>query len=313
MYDISLIIPFLNEEENLYDLLLQLNEYSRMQAFSIEAIFVDDGSKDASVQVIKKFESDVPLKLVRLSKNFGSHAAVSAGITCVEGRYTMFFSADLQEPFSMIGAMYTKAQEGYEIVIARKANVQVSFSERLFSNAYTALVRKFAVTEYPKGGANNIMFSEKVRKILCENVETNSSVHLQIINMGFKKATMDFSLNLRNKGKSKWTFSKRIKLFIDSFMAFSYMPIRAISVMGIILFVAGLIYALWIIIAKVTGIVEFSAGFPTMISIILIGFGLTNFALGVAAEYLWRTLDAARDRPVYIIDTIETLPGRGKG
>jgi dolichol-phosphate mannosyltransferase len=310
MPDVSLVIPFLNEAENLPELVHQLNEYANSCGFSIEAVLVNDGSTDESVQVLRDAVSSVSIKLVCLSKNFGSHAAIRAGITQATGKYTMFFSADLQEPFSMIGKMYEKACEGYDIVIARKSAVQISWAERVFSSLSTSLFRKFAVPDFPKGGANNFLFSAKVRERICENVENNSSIHMQIVNMGYRRAIIDVALTKRYKGKSKWTFSKKVKLFIDSFVAFSYMPIRLISMLGIFMFLAGVIYALWIIIASLTGLVEFDAGFPTLISVLLLGFGLTNFALGIVAEYIWRTLDAARGRPVFIIDTVEELSGK---
>ena len=311
MIDVSLVIPFLNEEENLKELVVQLNEYAKSQRFSIEAVFVDDGSKDNSVTVLRMVESEVPLRLVRLSKNYGSHAAIRAGITKTIGRYAMFFSADLQEPFSMIGEMYAKVCEGYDVVVARKAEVQVSSSEKRFSNIYTSLVRTFAIKDYPKGGANNFMFSSKVKEELCKNIEANSSIHMQIIDMGFHRTTIDVSLNERNHGKSKWTLSRKIKLFIDSFLAFSYAPIRGISIIGIVLLVLGVLYALFIFITSITGIIWFNPGFPTIISVLLLGFGITNFSIAVVAEYLWRTLDAARGRPVFIIDDVEEL-GRGE-
>ena len=312
MPDLSLIVPFLNEEENLADLVKQLNQYAKTQEFTIEVIFVDDGSTDSSVQILRTTESSVPLILVSLSKNFGSHAAIRAGLTRANGRYVMFFLADLQNPFSLIGDMYKKASEGYEIVAARKTAKQVSLFERFYSSIYTALIRKFALPDYPKGGVDNFLFSRKIKDIICENVESNSSIFMQLINMGFRRAIIDASFDKRQKGKSKWTLSRKIKLFIDSFIAFSYTPIRLISVMGIVLFIFGALYALWIIIARLTGIFDFDLGFPTLISVLLLGFGLTNFSLGVVAEYVWRTLDSARGRPVFIIDTVEELSG-GEG
>ena len=309
MRDVSLVIPFLNEEENLGELIIQLNEYAKKQLFSMEAVFVDDGSTDASVTVLRTAQSEVPLRLVCLSKNYGSHAAIRAGITKTTGRFVMFFSADLQEPFSMIGEMYAKVCESYDVVMARRAQVQVSTSEKCFSKIYTSLVRRFAIRNYPKGGANNFMFSSKVKDELCKNVEANSSVHMQIIDMGFRRATIDVSLKERSHGKSKWTLSKKIKLFIDSFLAFSYAPIRAISIIGVLLLVIGALYALFIFIASITGMIWFDPGFPTIISVLLLGFGITNFSIGVVAEYLWRTLDAARGRPVFVIDDVEELGG----
>jgi len=309
MIDVSLVIPFLNEEENLGELMSLLDEYAHTQNFAIEAIFVDDGSTDSSVEILRGLKpSNIQVKLVRLSKNFGSHAAIRAGITQASGEYTMFFSADLQEPFSMIHEMFAKASAGYDVVMARKASVQIPLPERLFSNLYTSLIRKFAIKDYPAGGANNILFSKKVRECVCSNAENNSSIFLQICSLGFKRTSIDVSLNQRHKGQSKWTFSGRVKLFIDSFVAFSYTPIRVISLMGILLFLTGAIYALWIVIAQLTGAVDFDAGFPTLVSVLLVGFGLTNFSLSVVAEYIWRTLDASRNRPVFIIDTVEELP-----
>ena len=309
MRDVSLVIPFLNEEDNLGELIIKLNEYAKNQPFSMEAVFVDDGSTDASVTVLRMAESEVPLRLVRLSKNYGSHAAIRAGITKTMGRFVMFFSADLQEPFSMIDEMYAKICEGYDIVMARRAQVQVPRSEKWFSNLYTSLIRKFAIKDYPKGGANNFMFSYKVKDELCKNVEANSSIHMQIIDMGFRRGTIDVSLKERSHGKSKWTLSKKIKLFIDSFLAFSYAPIRAISIIGVLLLAIGTLYALFIFITSITGMIWFDPGFPTIISVLLLGFGITNFSIGVVAEYLWRTLDAARGRPVFVIDDVEELGG----
>jgi len=309
MIDISLVIPFLNEEENLQDLLLQLNEYAAAQGFTIEAILVDDGSTDASVDVIRRVGSSdtVPVKLVRLSKNFGSHAAIRAGLTHTNSKYCMFFYADMQNPLSLIGEMHQKACEGYDIVVAQKTAKQVSFIERLFSSIYSSLVRRFAIPDYPKGGADNFLFNKRVNDCICENAENNSSIFMQILSMGFHRAIIDASFSERLKGKSKWTLSKKIKLFIDSFIAFSYMPIRMISALGICMFLFGFLYALWIFIASLTGIVNTGLGFPTLISVLLLGFGVTNFALGVVAEYIWRTLDAARGRPVFIIDTVEII------
>ena len=307
MADVSLVMPFLNEEENLNEFVKRLNEYALEQEFLIEAVFVDDGSTDSSTQVLRESKSEVPIKLVKLSRNFGSHAAIRAGITQAEGCYTMFLTADLQEPFSLIEEMYAKATEGFDIVAARRVETNVSLSEKVFSKIYTALVRKFAVYDYPKGGVNNFLFSRKVRIEICKNQENNSSIFMQLTNMGFNRAIIDVSLGKRYKGKSKWTLAKKIKLFIDSFVAFSYTPIRAISLIGMLMFAFGFLYALWILVASLTGIVAFDTGFPTIISVLLLGFGLTNFSLGIIAEYVWRALDATRGRPVFIVDTVEVL------
>jgi dolichol-phosphate mannosyltransferase len=208
--------------------------------------------------------------------------------------------------------MYSKACEGYDVVLARKSKVDAPLLVRLFSGISNSLFRKFAVRDYPKGGANNFLINNRVKECICTNVESNSPVHMQIVNLGFKRAIVDVTLSKRHKGKTKWTYSKKIKHFIDIFIAFSYMPIRMISLLGIIMFIAGTLYAIWIIITSLTGLIEFNAGFPTLICVLLLGFGLTNFSMGIVAEYIWRTLDASRKRPVFVIDTVELISGEEK-
>ena len=108
----------------------------------------------------------------------------------------------------------------------------------------------------------------------------------------------------REQGESKWTLAKKVKLFVDSFVMFSYAPIRVITSIGILLAAVGIVCAIGIIIAKLFNIFEFAAGWPTMISIMLLGFGVTNVSLGIIAEYLVRTLDAARNKKTFIVDTV---------
>lgn len=313
MVDVSIVIPFLNEEENLPDLVAKLNEYAKTQSFSMEAVLVDDGSTDSSVDVLKSLVSEtVPLKLVCLSKNFGSHAALRAGISEATGKYTMFFPADLQDPFSMINEMYDKASEGFDIVIACTMKSKVSLYERKTSSFYSFLMRKFVSRDYPRHSVRNLLFNEKVKKVVTCNVESSSSLHMQIINMGFRQAIVGVSVEKRNKGKSKWTFSKKFKIFLDSFLGFSYLPIRFITVFGILAACFGVLFAIWVFIAKVTGFHDYESGFPTIFSVLLIGFGMTNFAIGISAEYIWRTLEVARNRPVFIIDSVETLSGKSR-
>jgi dolichol-phosphate mannosyltransferase len=303
--DISIITPVFNESENIDSLCSALDDYAFNKPYTLELIFVDDGSKDDSFERIEHYPfKNCKTKLVALSKNFGSHAAVRAGLQQATGKYTMFFSADLQEPVSLIDKLYCKIIEGYDVVYVYKEETQVKKSERFFSHMYATLIRRFAVPEFPEGGLNNYMICEKVRNVLVANVEANSSIMLQVVSLGFKSTSISCKYLQRMRGTSKWTLSRKIKMFIDSFVAFSYFPVRAVSLLGIFLALIGFIYGLYIIIVRLFNLFPFSAGFPTLVSLLLIGFGLTNLSLGVIAEYLWRTLDAARGRPVFLIDKI---------
>jgi dolichol-phosphate mannosyltransferase len=302
---ISIITAVYNESENVFDLCKVLDEYAAGKPFSLELIFVDDGSRDNTLELLRSYRFvNTAAKIVKLSRNFGSHAAVRAGLSVAGGEYTALFSGDLQEPVGMIGDLYDKIETGYDIVYVEKGETRVSFSERAFSRAYARLMRRYVFNEFPYGGVNNFMITSKIRTLMVENAELNSSIFLQIMDMGFNYTFIKYDYLERTKGKSKWTFGKKIKALIDSFLAFSFAPIRAVSLLGILLSIAGVIYALFIIIVRIFNVFPLDTGFPTLISVILIGFGLTNISLGIIAEYLWRTLDASRGRPAFIIDDI---------
>jgi dolichol-phosphate mannosyltransferase len=301
--DISVIIPFLNEEENMAALCSTLDNYAVDKPFSIEAVFVDDGSTDRSVKILSQYSFKViHAKIIRFSRNYGSHAALRAGVSRANGEYCMFFSADLQEPVELIGLLYERINQDYDMVGVQKGKVKVSFSEKITSKITYKLFRKFAVPNFPEGGINNVLFNQKVREQLNKNVELNSSIFLQILTMGYNFTTITCDYIERKMGKSKWTLSKKIKMFIDSFVAFSFAPIRFISILGCLMAFLGFTFALIVVIIRMFNLYPISIGWPTLISILMIGFGVTNISLGIIAEYLWRTLDAARSRPLFIID-----------
>jgi len=308
---ISIIIPFFNEQENIRYLVSQLNNFCKLSdQLAIECIFVDDGSTDSSVEILLSF-TDLHYygKLIRLSKNYGSHSALRAGISQASGEYITFLYADLQDPPELINELLLKIKEGYEIVWAHRKDEDIGNLENGLSKFYSYLMRKFALSNFPKKGFDIVMFSRKVKELLDLNMETNSSIFLQILSFGFNQSYIEYHRKKRIRGKSKWTVSKKIKLLIDSFVSYSYFPIRMVSVIGIIMFILGLGWSAYIILRTLL-YHDLVAGWPTLISVVLIGFGITNIALGINSEYLWRTLDVSRGRHIFIIDEIIDLSGK---
>lgn len=305
MKKVSVIVPFLNEAENIPGLVHSLNEFVQEQkAFRLEVIFVNDGSSDNSISVLKSqqvihFES----KLISLAKNVGSHAALRAGTLHSSGDYVTFTYADLQDPLSLISTSFDLAEEGFEMVWASRKNAA---SGSLFSAMYSKLMRKHVSANYPKNGFDVVFFGKKAAEQLNQNIENNSSVFLQLLTMGFKQTQFEYEKQSRMHGASKWTLAKKIKLFVDSFVAFSFAPIRWVTLVGIVLFVLGLCFTTYLVVRKVM-YNDLAEGWPMLMSVLIMGFGITNISLGVIAEYLWRTLDAARKRPVFIVDEIEVL------
>ncbi|MFO0911539.1 MAG: glycosyltransferase family 2 protein [Pirellulales bacterium] len=306
-FDITIIIPFLNEEDNIQRLSDELGRFAGAHPeLKLEFLLVNDGSTDRSVERIRAATFPAGTRLISLSQNYGSHAALRAGIQHARGAYITFLYADLQDPIENVLAMAAKAEQGADIVWAHRAGTQNSLFEQLFSRGYARLMQWYVNPRYPDRGFDVVLFNRKVADVVNQHVESNSSLFLQILNLGFRQDFIEYHKVARKAGKSKWTLSKKIKLLIDSFVAFSYAPIRLVSLLGILFFVGGTCWTAYIIFRKLI-YNDLSAGWPALVSILMIGFGVTNISLGIISEYLWRVLDASRRRPVYIIDDLSDV------
>jgi glycosyltransferase involved in cell wall biosynthesis len=305
---ISIISPFFNEAGNIENFISSLNTYFVGKPYSTEIILVDDGSSDNSIQLLKEQKiGNYDLKLIKLSKNFGAQAAVRAGIKHTTGDYITFLPADLQDPLDLIDrSLDTINRTNADIVYAFRKTTNNSFFESAFSEFYSYMMKKFVNPKFPGKGFDIVFFNKKVKHNLDQNIELNSSIQLQILTLGYISENIYYDKRERKVGKSKWTFSKKMKLFIDSFVAFSFAPIRLVSIVGISFFIVGVFWTIYIILRKLI-FNNLASGWPALMSILMIGFGITNISLGIIAEYLWRTLDASRKRPLFIIDEVIQL------
>ncbi|HET6996617.1 MAG TPA: glycosyltransferase, partial [Chitinophagaceae bacterium] len=306
---ITVVIPIFNEYEGIPFLVDSLNEFfGQNNQLNAEVIFVNDGSRDNSVERLSSMpHKTYKARVISFSRNFGSHAALRAGISHASGDYICFNYADLQDPLELVIRMKDLMDQSNDIVWAQRESTKVPWGEKMFSKFYASLMKKFAFKNFPEKGFDIVMFNKKVAVEVNKNVEANSSIFLQILGMGFRQTNITYKKRERQTGVSKWTISKKVKLFIDSFVAFSYAPIRFVTIIGILFFIAGFIWTAYIVIRKVFFPYPYSAGWPAMMSLLSLGFGITNISLGIIAEYLWRTLDASRKRQVFIIDNIKEL------
>lgn len=303
MNRLSIIIPVYFNELNIPFLYDELKEkILSNQNFEAEIILVDDGSKDSSYkELLKLREKDERFKIVKLSRNFGSHTAILAGFAHATGDCMTMVAADLQEPLEIIQEMYEKWERGSKVVIAVRKDREDGALQKLFSNTYYSLMRKYAISNMPPGGFDCFLIDKKVAKVLTEINEKNSSIVGQVLWTGFEPEMIYYVRKKREIGKSKWTLSKKVKLFIDSFMAFSYVPIRFISALGIFISIIGFILAIFLILNKMIYNVPVQ-GWTTMMITVLILSGIQMLTLGVIGEYLWRNFDETRKRPLYIVE-----------
>ena len=303
MKKISIIVPVYYNQDNLLPLYADLKEKVLTKLDTeYELIFVDDGSKDKSYEVMKDLAKvDKNIKLVKLSRNFGEHSALLAGLSQCTGDCAVRKAADLQEPSEVILEMIKKYKEGNKVVLAVRADREEPITQKAFSNLYAFLMRKLALHNMPKGGFDTFLIDRQVIDVVVKMQESNTSLMSQILWTGYETATVPYVRKKREIGKSRWTLSKKIKLVYDSLLSFSYFPIKLITTAGFLSFLIAIILLIVIIYKRVTGIIDVE-GYTSIIMIMLLGFGIIMLSIGILGEYLWRTYDAARNRPPYIIE-----------
>ncbi len=306
--DVSIIIPVYYNElsiESTFNLIKTevITKYSEKK---FEIIMIDDGSKDNSFYVMQKIFDLNPnlVRLVKFTRNFGQVPAIYCGYQIARGKYITTISADLQDPPSLICDMINILETtDFDIVCCNRIDREEGFVRKLTSRLFYYLIKKLSFKNMPLGGFDFVSISSRVRDVLLRNKESNPFWQGQILWTGFKIHFIPYVRQKREHGKSKWTFSKKLKYLIDGVLSYSYFPIRFISFCGLLTFLIGIIYSIIIIIQYLLGNYPFQGWTPIMILILLIG-GLQLFMLGIIGEYLWRTLDQTRQRELFIIDVI---------
>jgi dolichol-phosphate mannosyltransferase len=202
--------------------------------------------------------------------------------------------------------MVAKWREGYEVVLASRESRADPLLTRLFAAGYYALMRRLALSRMPPGGVDVCLVDRRVVESLGNLQERNSNIFCLIIWAGFSQCVIPYHRGRREVGKSKWSMGKKIKLFIDSFVAFSFFPMRLISALGGLVSVAGLLYAAFIVAYQLAFGMPIP-GWSSLMVVVLLCSGIQLLMLGIISEYLWRALDASRNRPTYIVREVETL------
>ncbi len=302
----SIIIPVYYNEPNLLDTIPQLLALAgSIPGFTLELVFVDDGSGDNSLRMLLGFQSQYPetIKVVKLTRNFGAMAALQAGLTVATGDCMGVIAADLQDPPELFVEMIHHWENGVKAVFAVRQDRDEPFLQKKFSNVYYSLIRKFAIDDYPSGGFDFFLIDRQIVNEVNRIKEKNTNPMALIFWLGFKPVLIPYIRRSRAKGKSRWTLAKKIKLFVDTFVAFSFFPIRFLSVIGFFVaigsfFYGGLLLFYWLFFGVAV------RGYVPIMLVMTFVSGIQMSMLGVLGEYLWRTLDEVRGRPYFVIDEI---------
>ena len=304
MSKLSIVIPVYYNADTLELLYQDMREKILGKLGDYEIVFVDDGSGDDSWQVMNSLRSRYPhIRLVRLSRHFGEHAALLAGLSVCTGDCAVTKQADLQEDSGIILEMYESWKRGNKVVLAVRKERKENPVKVFFANLYYALIRRIVNKNMPVGGCDCYLIDRKVIEVLQRLDEKNSSLTLQVLWAGFKTDMIYFVRQDREIGKSRWTLAKKVKLVMDSVMSFSYFPLRFMSGLGIFFNILAVILLVIVLIEKFTKNTPI-VGWTSLMCVVLCASGIIMLMLGILGEYIWRALDAARSRPPYIIDEL---------
>lgn len=307
MPKLSIIIPCYFNELNIPFTSKELirNEQLFPNDVSFEYIMVDDGSKDKTFEALSTFKKQYPEKvtIVKLSGNFGSYNAIQAGMKYATGDCNVVITADLQDPPELMPKMYEFWAKGFKLVLANREDRDDPFLSKLFASSYQKLIKKFALSNIPEGGFDFCLFDAQLKNDVLALQEKNTNSLYLLVWLKYEYACIPYKRKERKIGKSRWTTKKKIQLFIDSFVSFSYAPLRFITVSGILLGGISFLYALYVLWAKLTGYVDVE-GWTTMMMVFLLVSSFQMMAIGIIGEYLWRNFEASRNRPAYIVDKV---------
>lgn len=309
MKTFSIVIPVYYNESNLPETIPQLLSLAdALHNYHLELVFVEDGSGDNSLKILIDYQKQysATIKVVKLTRNFGSMLAIQAGCSVASGDCIGMIAADLQDPPELFLDMIEHWERGNKAIFAVRQDREESFSQKLFANIYYSLIRKLAIQDYPPGGFDFFLVDRQVISEINQIQEKNTNLMTLIFWLGFKPVLLPYVRRQRKKGKSRWTLTKKIKLFMDTFVSFTFFPVRALSVLGITMALLSFLYGLSVFSFWFFGNIEVKGYVPTML-VITFASGLQMSMLGVLGEYLWRILDEVRHRPSFVIDQIYSI------
>jgi polyisoprenyl-phosphate glycosyltransferase len=303
MTDLSVIVPCFNEAQNLAGLYKRVCDVAAQEKISLEIIFVDDHSADGTYEIAARLsDADERVRVIRLARNEGSHIACVCGLEHSKGRAAVLLAADLQDPPEVIPQLLRHWRAGAQVVWATRAEYKGRNTlERIFPWAFNFVMARILGNDLiTQNGADFFLIDRVAIAALLQHHERNLNLFATVAWLGFDQRAVSYVKEARAYGKSGWTLRKKLKLAVDSIAAFTYFPIRAMSLLGIGVTSLGFIYCAVIVANYLFG--RPVEGWTSIMVVLLIMGGLQITILGVLGEYLWRTFDEARRRPRYNVE-----------
>ena len=301
--DISVIIPVYNEASNILNLHSRLRPVLQNITASYEILFVNDGSRDDSINLIKELAAQQPqVKYIDFSRNFGHQVAVSAGIEKARGKALIIIDCDLQDPPELVDDLYKRWQEGYEVVYAkRRERTGESAAKKITASLFYRLLARITNISIPLDTGDFRIISRKVAEILKQMPEKQKFIRGQISWIGFSQTYIEYDRPVRKGGQTGYSYAKMVKLALDGITSFSNLPLKIATMSGFAVSGIAFILMLYTLYSRFV-IKDYVPGWSSlMLSILFLG-GVQLISIGIIGEYISRLSDNVRNRPLYIIN-----------
>lgn len=299
---ISIVSPVYNAEQVLVELVQRIETTVQQFTNHYEIILVEDRGPDQSWNIIKDIAAkNTKVKGLKLSRNFGQHYAITAGLDHSQGEWIVVMDCDLQDVPEEIKNLYIKAQEGYDVVLARRKVRKDSFSKRLFSNLFYRFLGYLTGSKHDKGVANFGIYHQKVIRSVNAMRESIRFFPTMVRWVGYRQTIIDVNHAARTEGETNYNFKRLLRLALDIILAYSDKPIRLTIKFGFLMAIGALIMALITFLRWLSGDIEV-LGYTSLIISIWLLSGILLSTLGVIGLYVGKTFEGVKNRPIYFVD-----------
>lgn len=305
---VSLVLPVYNEEPVVPELLRRLEallaELDPGRRW--EVIFVNDGSKDRSLELLDAAcQQDPRLKLINLSRNFGHQIAITAGVDHADGDAVVIMDADLQDPPEVIASMLDRFGEGYDVVYAvRRRRHGEGWFKRGTAALFYRLLKRMVGVDIPSDTGDFRLMSRRVVLALRGLREANRFVRGLVAWIGFRQTAVYYDRSARFAGDTHYPLHRMLRFATDGIVSFSTLPLRIATVLGVVSGLIALGVALWVLVVVLTGI-QAVPGWATLMIAVSLSSSAQLLMIGILGEYLGRVYDEVKRRPLYLIDRLQ--------
>ena len=310
--ELSVVIPFFNEEQNIPLLVEQLlKEISGMGINDYELIFVDDGSRDGTVSILQSYmKVDAHIVIVELSRNFGHQVAVSAGLDHATGKAVVVMDADLQDPPSVVPELVKKWREGYDVAYAVRQNRKENWFKCTAYKVFYRLLSRISSVTVPLDAGDFCCMDHRVVRILVGMPERTRFVRGLRSWVGLRQVGVPYDRDARYGGESKYDFWRLVLLALDGVVSLSHVPLRLVTTLGFIMSGFALLLGVFFTIKKM--VIGLSPpGYASTMTAIFLLAGIQLVTIGVVGEYIGRIFDEVKSRPLYVLRRV-TRAGRSE-